>query len=524
MTSAFLNKYEKSQEFSEIENYVLVNSAAQGMSSIGVLYSCDVNIDPNGTIRWANDRADKFLRLFDMWLSSYILNQEEDISSIVKLINTYLIREFPRLYDQYIREMLCYNAGLWGLIPYDEEKKYYELAKEKMFFDNNGNSFNIDSHLEKKINEYHDVQCSAGDVLRQMQLNGVKVAIVSGYDLSLPPLIYGFDNGISETSDGMIDTKYSSFGATCAILCNDKNNDEFLDEQLIEDGHKHTDEEISENNRIKVDASTCALPENTWFIKGLMNDYVFSDASDAKYLITSLVFSVEQRDVHPNEFCPQNGWFPQFLLFHCFNDGHKWENGEDKKQPTCEDDGIQQYSCAVCNAIKRDHIPAIGHKWGDWEEYNENEHIRVCANDSSHIETSPHNWNNGKTVIDAAPGVEGKKIYVCKDCAAVKIEPIEALPVETEAPTTETPTTEAPTATEPAQNYTLGDVNMDGKINSADARLALRAAAKVETLSELQTVLADVSEDGKVKAADARTILRISARLEPKPEKQIPAA
>ena len=62
----------------------------------------------------------------------------------------------------------------------------------------------------------------------------------------------------------------------------------------------------------------------------------------------------------------------------------------------------------------------------------------------------------------------------------------------TEAPTTEAPTTEAPTATEPTQYYTLGDVNMDGKINSADARLALRAAAKVETLSELQ----DLSEEG----------------------------
>ena len=65
---------------------------------------------------------------------------------------------------------------------------------------------------------------------------------------------------------------------------------------------------------------------------------------------------------------------------------------------------------------------------------------------------------------------------------------------------------------------------MDGKINSADARLALRAAAKVETLTETQTLLADVSDDGKVKAADARTILRIAAKLEPKPEKQIPAA
>ena len=76
----------------------------------------------------------------------------------------------------------------------------------------------------------------------------------------------------------------------------------------------------------------------------------------------------------------------------------------------------------------------------------------------------------------------------------------------------------------PAVEYVLGDVTMDGKINSSDARLALRAAAKVETLAELQQKLADVDADGKVKAGDARTILRIAAKLEPKPEKKFSSA
>ncbi len=78
-------------------------------------------------------------------------------------------------------------------------------------------------------------------------------------------------------------------------------------------------------------------------------------------------------------------------------------------------------------------------------------------------------------------------------------------------------------AKQPGQSFTLGDVNGDGKINSTDARLALRAAAKLETLTALQETLADISGDGKVRSGDARTILRIAARLEPKPETQIPA-
>ena len=72
--------------------------------------------------------------------------------------------------------------------------------------------------------------------------------------------------------------------------------------------------------------------------------------------------------------------------------------------------------------------------------------------------------------------------------------------------------------------YSLGDVNTDGKVNSADARLALRAAAGIGTLTGTQTFLADVNADGEVKSADARLIIRIAARLEPTPEKMIPAA
>ena len=59
-----------------------------------------------------------------------------------------------------------------------------------------------------------------------------------------------------------------------------------------------------------------------------------------------------------------------------------------------------------------------------------------------------------------------------------------------------------------------GDLNCDGKVNSADARTALRAAAQIEDLTRVQAYLGDMNESGKVDAADARTILRIAAKLE----------
>lgn len=58
-----------------------------------------------------------------------------------------------------------------------------------------------------------------------------------------------------------------------------------------------------------------------------------------------------------------------------------------------------------------------------------------------------------------------------------------------------------------------GDIDGDGDIDASDARLALRAAANLETLSDDQKKAADINNDGSVTAADAREILRKSAGL-----------
>ncbi len=59
----------------------------------------------------------------------------------------------------------------------------------------------------------------------------------------------------------------------------------------------------------------------------------------------------------------------------------------------------------------------------------------------------------------------------------------------------------------------IGDVNYDGKITAADARLALRCSASLLVLSERELRIADYNSDSKITAADARLILRVSAKL-----------
>lgn len=59
-----------------------------------------------------------------------------------------------------------------------------------------------------------------------------------------------------------------------------------------------------------------------------------------------------------------------------------------------------------------------------------------------------------------------------------------------------------------------GDLDGDRNVTSADARICLRASAKLESLPEEQHLAADIYGDGEISARNARKILRVAARLD----------
>lgn len=63
-------------------------------------------------------------------------------------------------------------------------------------------------------------------------------------------------------------------------------------------------------------------------------------------------------------------------------------------------------------------------------------------------------------------------------------------------------------------DFIPGDIDGNEIVNSADARLCLRAAAKLENLTEKQLKVIDFDYTGTVNSADARQILRAAAQLE----------
>ena len=60
----------------------------------------------------------------------------------------------------------------------------------------------------------------------------------------------------------------------------------------------------------------------------------------------------------------------------------------------------------------------------------------------------------------------------------------------------------------------MGDVDYNGSVTAADARLILRYSSRLETYTDEQFVRSDVDGDGVVSASDSQFVLRYSSGLE----------
>ncbi len=90
------------------------------------------------------------------------------------------------------------------------------------------------------------------------------------------------------------------------------------------------------------------------------------------------------------------------------------------KDPTCTAAGLTAgFFCPDCGVwlTPQKEIPALEHQWGAWTKLNDDEHVRVCARDSSHREQQAHVWDAG--VLNG-----NVKTYTCSVCNGTKTETV----------------------------------------------------------------------------------------------------
>lgn len=284
MTDAYLYKYGTQS----VEKIVYCLAAAKGIDLVGELFSKNIEIDTDMLLErlFSFERGD----IFTQTLVSALQTGVEMTPALSKAVDSF-VKKFidgsnDRAYNEILAVSFASMPGMWSFCP-DE---YYENCKKTMFPDGGNEAF------IKRIDEYHyNVQVKAEELIKEAEKNGCDVYVTASYGY------VGFPAAKSawEQSDCLVETKNESFGAVCAPY------GKTLGENYTALGTVCSDQSHNHLSRDGiVDASTCLLPEKTWFIK-YMKHVGFRKGSEAADLLLWLVTSEEPVTVESNEKYPQ---------------------------------------------------------------------------------------------------------------------------------------------------------------------------------------------------------------------------
>lgn len=185
-----------------------------------------------------------------------------------------------------MRSSLGTFPGLWAMVDdihFEDAKKYIFCGHEKEY----------DGLINKIDNFHYKIMNRAENIINDARAKGVYVANIVKYDYSNIPI--GFRQ--NELGDYNVFTSDSSLGAKCADV------GKKIDESYLANERKKGNKHISPDN--KIDASTCLLPETTWFLKNSDHGEIPSDLNK----LFKRIFSEDNFTV----FDDAN--FPQYIFF-----------------------------------------------------------------------------------------------------------------------------------------------------------------------------------------------------------------
>lgn len=248
-TMAYLKLYGSA----DIETIIFQNCPIQGTAVAGELYNGKVEINKDALVNYATcalPSMDSDVLGGILYTLIDMLDKGGVWMGLVDIADDLVLNLKDRVFDEALIPIFSTMPGIWSFVPHE----YYESGKEFM-------KLNEETHgvLLDKLDFYHyEVQQNAEQLLKTAQADGTNIYIVAGYNMQRTPLVTAYKN----TSDGTVDTQYASVGATCA----------YIGETLPEDYEQARFPEtkyISPDRMI--DASTCAVPECTWFIKDMLH-------------------------------------------------------------------------------------------------------------------------------------------------------------------------------------------------------------------------------------------------------------
>ncbi len=244
VAAAYLYKY----GYESVEKFCFTAAAFNGINLVGQLFTKDLTLKGKGS-EVAAFVSSLVEGTESRELVSALMGVLDDmgvLNAICNWLNDALVGEtLETLYDEVLIDSFATWPALWTFVP----DSYYKDAKKAMFGDDKKYAV-----LIERIDDYHyNVQNNLEKMLKEAKENGVDILFFSQYNFAPIPVYEGSVN----MGDMLVETKYTSFGATTAPY------GKTLDLDFNSPNAKYYSKDKL------IDASTCLFPDYTWFIRGI---------------------------------------------------------------------------------------------------------------------------------------------------------------------------------------------------------------------------------------------------------------
>ncbi len=268
-----------------IDAVVYLAGAMNGVAACEDPFSGNISVDSVSLMRFLKEILNgnglyKFLEVL------YVLGAFEPLVSYVDNLTQELLAHG---FNDAVGSNLATIPGFYALMGTER----YEDAKA-YFFDTAEKQQKYAKLIEKNDYYHYSVQANGVNMIQSLLDDGINTIIIAQYGYTMAPVTSDNDR----MSDGVIMTERESYGATCAEV-DGTLGDNYKQAKKCVCGKNH----ISPDNQI--DASTCAFPDITWFIK---NAHHSEDDDLLSDFIDLAIYGEEQMTVWTYED------YPQFLL------------------------------------------------------------------------------------------------------------------------------------------------------------------------------------------------------------------
>lgn len=259
VVSAYLQNYASASE--KVDKVIMFIPSTEGINMIGALFSGQVKIDAAALDDYLEEYT-KYEPFIDDPATKDFINVMVSILEQAKvlglgtdvlqnLIDSIKDNLFPRL----IRRSYGSFPSFWAMVP----AEYFEDAIEFVY-----NTPELKAEyagtIEKARSFQENIMANARKCITDLS-DKIEISVISKYNIPVMPIFPDCHN----TSDGTAETYLTSFGATTADF------GKTLSAEYISAMSEDSKRFLSPDE--KIDASTCVLPERTWFVKNSYHDH-----------------------------------------------------------------------------------------------------------------------------------------------------------------------------------------------------------------------------------------------------------